>query len=117
MRNIETKEDNRNLNSLPSGKEFGIYKVVNSSLYCIKFTSGGPTPPELDGKFTDAVRAQKAIKAYLDKLEQEAAVKAQKALDQLTTEAQADDAHDVKEPEILPEEPAIKKSTAKKATK
>ena len=71
MRNIQESNTERNFNTLPSGKELGVFKVANSSLYCIKFTSGGQLPAELDGKWTDAYQAQKTITAYLAKKEVE----------------------------------------------
>lgn len=53
------------------GKKFGIFKVANSSLYRIAFTSGGQVPEDLNGMWTDPYKAQRAIQAYLMKLDNE----------------------------------------------
>lgn len=50
-----------------AGKELAVYKIANSSLYKVAFTSGGQLPTELDGMWTNPVMAQKSIKAYLAK--------------------------------------------------
>ena len=55
----------------PTGKELAVFKVHNTSLYEIGFTSGGQIPGSLVGSWTDPVMAQKAIKVYLAKLENE----------------------------------------------
>ena len=54
-----------------AGKVLAVYKVGNSSLYKVAFTSGGQLPAELDGMWTNPVMAQKSIKAYLAKRKNE----------------------------------------------
>lgn len=67
-------------NRSPNGKQMGIAKVKNSSLYCIKWEGGGELPDGLDGqRFTSADLAQKEIEAYLKRrwdMEEQAAEKA-----------------------------------------
>lgn len=109
----------RNFNTLPSGKKLGIYKVANTALYTIAFTSGGELPAELSGAYTDAYQAQRAIERYLNRKEMEEAEKAQKeALDELVSEAQADGAYSVDKVSPTIEEakskPIAKKKTSKK---
>lgn len=50
----------------PNGKEMGMAKVKNSSLYCLAWRDGGELPAQLQGhKFTSQVEAGKAIQAFL----------------------------------------------------
>lgn len=60
------------------GKNIEIYTDSNSSLYRIKFTSGGELPWELGGLFTSTVFADIAIKGYLQKEEDKESRKAKK---------------------------------------
>lgn len=92
----------RNFNTLPSGKKLGIYKIANTALYKIAFTSGGELPKELQGAFTDAYQAQRAIGAYLTRVEL-AALKAEQ--------------EDSEEAPEVAEQPAKKKAAKKKAAK
>lgn len=62
-----------------NGKELKIYMVKGTSLYCVKFADGGELPKELKHqKFTSPKEANKAITAYLDRMEKEASGKKQK---------------------------------------
>lgn len=72
---IMQEETNRNYAieelSTNGGKTLGVYKVANTSLYRVSFTSGGQVPESLLGMWTDPVMAQKAIKGYLSKADNE----------------------------------------------
>ena len=54
-----------------AGKELGIYKVANTSLYKVAFKSGGEVPKELDGMWTAPTMAAQAIERYLAKRKME----------------------------------------------
>jgi len=69
---------NRNFNILPSGKKVGIYKVTNTSLYRIAFTSGGTLPDGLQGMWTDPYQAQRTIENYVKSKEREAKAEAER---------------------------------------
>ena len=49
----------------PNGKELGVFKVMGTSLFKIAFKSGGETPAELQGMWTEPRSAEKAIEGYL----------------------------------------------------
>ena len=49
----------------PRGANIEI-RFTNTGLYYVVFTDGGPIPSELSGKWTDRVRAEDAVKDYLD---------------------------------------------------
>tara|TARA_R100001086_G_scaffold250107_1_gene193961 strand:+ start:35972 stop:36223 length:252 start_codon:yes stop_codon:yes gene_type:complete len=69
-------------NRTPAGKQMGICKVANSSLWRIRWEEGGELPDGLEGqRFTSADYAQKEIEAYLKRRwdqEEEAAKKAER---------------------------------------
>lgn len=67
-RNFSVKD-----NVTPGGKALGVYKVANTSLYCIAFKNGGEKPKKLSGMWTDPMQAQRAIDAYITEKELEAA--------------------------------------------
>lgn len=71
----------------PAGKQLAVFKVNNTSLYDIGFTSGGQVPEDLLGNWTDPVMAQKAIKVHLTKLENERLAKIAKEEEKLAKEA------------------------------
>lgn len=48
-----------------AGKELGIYKVANTSLYRVAFKSGGELPEKLSGMYTAPTMAAQAIESYL----------------------------------------------------
>lgn len=45
-------------------KELKIVKVVNSSLFGVKFDGGGKLPKELTGMWTSPAKAESAISEY-----------------------------------------------------
>lgn len=48
------------------GKELGIYKVLNSSLFCLRFTEGGELPDHLkNAKFLSSTDAYKEGQKYV----------------------------------------------------
>jgi len=55
----------------PAGKEIGIFKVANTSLYRIGFLQGGEVPLALSGMFTAPSKAVQAIESYLAKRERD----------------------------------------------
>lgn len=63
------EDTNRNHNhkehKTEAGKELGIYRVANTALYKIAFTSGGELPKALEGMYTSPSKAMTAIEGYL----------------------------------------------------
>ena len=49
----------------PRGANIEI-RFTNTGLYYVVFADGGSVPVELSGKWTDRVRAEDAVKDYLD---------------------------------------------------
>ena len=50
----------------PNGKQLGLYRVANTSLYGIRFEGGGEIPDSLSGRFTNTDLAFEAIAGYLN---------------------------------------------------
>jgi len=96
----------------PAGKELAVFKVGNTSLFSIGFASGGQVPENLLGHWTDPVMAQRAIKVYLARLEQEKITEEARLVEQKAKEA-ANRAANV--PKNTPTV-SKKKTTEKKAT-
>lgn len=68
-------------NRTPAGKQLGIAKVSNTSLFAIRWEEGGELPEELGGRFTNQDLAQKEIEGYLKRVwdrEEAAAAKAER---------------------------------------
>ena len=104
--NLETK----------AGKGLGIYKVSNTSLYRVAFTTGGQLPSELDGMWTDPVMAQKTVKAYLSKKENERIAAETKAIEDAEIKAKQEAANRAKNvPEVkkAPASKSVPKNTKK----
>lgn len=53
------------------GKDLAVFKIANTSLYRVAFTSGGQIPEPLEGAWTDPVMAQRSIVSYLQAKESE----------------------------------------------
>jgi len=71
----------------PAGKELAVFKLQNTSLYEVGFTTGGQVPASLLGAWTDPVMAQKAIKMYLAARENERLAEVTKEEKKLEKEA------------------------------
>ena len=67
-------------NRTPAGKQLGMAKISNSTLWRLRWEDGGELPDELKGlSFTATDYAQKEIEAYLKRVwdrEEQAAKKA-----------------------------------------
>lgn len=52
----------------PGGKEIELVPATNSALLKIRFVGGGELPEDLSGLYTEEIKAESAILAYLEKV-------------------------------------------------